>query len=143
MSFGKNCPSGKNQKCSFDIDLSDFDGQEIYYWFEITDIAGNLAESKETKIKVDTKYPIVNSLNYNISKKNVLFTFNISEKNFDEINYVYLNDTNQKENVLCSSLKNGICKIKKSFKIGEHNLKIRIFDKAGNMMERELGLVIV
>ncbi len=142
LSFGKSCPSGKDQECLFDVDLSDFDGQEINYWFEITDIAGNKGESKETKVKVDTMSPIINSFNYNITGKNVLFTFNISEKNFDEINYVDLNDTKQKENVLCSSLKNGICKVKKSFKTGEHGLKIRILDKAGNLVERDASFLI-
>ena len=49
----EDCPAGRNQECIFNVDLSRYDNNDINYWFEIKDIAGNTAESRPTRISVD------------------------------------------------------------------------------------------
>lgn len=46
------------------------------------------------------------------------------------------------EKRLCSKLKNNICKTKKSFSSGAHDLTIIIKEKAGNKIEETISFVI-
>ena len=43
---------------------------------------------------------------------------------------------------LCTSLKNGICEKKVSFKTGTHNLIVRALDEAGNSDTEEISVPI-
>ncbi len=140
VSFTKECNSGKNKECLFNVDLGNFDGEELEYWFGILDIAGNIAESKKLKIKVDTTAPVINQFNYTMVGKNVLFMFNITEKNFEKISYIDWNDKNPKEKTLCSKLKNGMCIIRKTLNSGELNLTISVLDEAGNFVKKRIGV---
>lgn len=121
-----------NQKCYFNVDLSKYDGEEISYNFFMSDMGLNRVFSKLVKVKVDTTAPILNNFDYTIDGRRVKFIFDITELNFDKINYVDSLERNPRERVLCSRLKNGICEVSKNFSKGEHNLTIRILDKAGN-----------
>ena len=127
-----NCLSGKNQFCSIDVDLKEFDGKQIRYWFEIRDIANNVVLSRNIKIYVDETSPVINSLNYNIYKSYVTFNASITEKNLDKL--FYFDNSDEKGKVLCtgSSLKNGLCIKKLTFKKGHHAVQFRAVDKAGN-----------
>jgi len=40
-------------RCDIQVDLTDYDLQEIKYWFNITDIIQQTAESKAKKVDVD------------------------------------------------------------------------------------------
>ena len=131
------------QKCQTQINLSDFDEQEIIYWFELKDILGSIDFSKERKLKVDTTNPFINSWNYSINQRKVEFTFNITEKNFDYISYTDLSDLNPRERKLCSRLKNNVCEVKRDFVIGNHNLTINILDEAGNFEEVFVDFTII
>ncbi len=142
LNSSTSCPSGKSQECIFDADLEEFDGKQLEYWFELTDVTGNSARSKNVKVKVDTTMPLINSFYYNITGKNVLFILNVTEKNFDELTYFDMNDPHAKESLLCASLKNGICSVKKTFKVGEHNLTINVLDKAGNIVGTNADFII-
>ena len=63
----------------------------------------------------------------------VYFSFNVSEVNFDEINYIdWEAGDRAKWRRLCSRLKDGVCEKKKSFRRGNHSLSIEILDDAGN-----------
>lgn len=128
---------GKNQECSFEVNLTGYDGQEIEYLVNITDISGKKASSKLTKVNVDTTKPVVNYFNYSIDKKNVNFIFNVTEVNFDEISYFDWDSNKPVEKKLCSNLKNQVCEKKVSFKEGNHNLSMVVKDKAGNLMNVE------
>jgi len=123
------CESGKNKECSTTVDLSTLDG-ELYYWFEIKDVANKVVTGRPVKILVDQKAPVINSIVHSVSKKNVAFTLNVTEKNLDKV-YYYDND-NERKKVMCSVLKNGICTAKYTFTSGTHNLRIQAYDKAGN-----------
>ncbi len=128
------------KKCDIEIDLTSYDGQEIEYWFEMKDIAENKDESKKIKIDIDTTAPVLNDeefWNQGIGRYNryIYFSFDITEENFDRINYIDYESEKPKPRRLCSRLKDGVCKRKKSFTKGKHNLTIQILDKAGNMVE--------
>ena len=128
---------GRYYECDFDVNLINHDGEEIEYWFNLTDVAGNFDESKLTNVKVDTTSPILNNESYWVRGTGlywnyVYFTFNVTEENFDEISYSYLDSKgNLKERKLCSKLKNGICETRKKIYVGEE-IGIKILDDAGN-----------
>jgi len=128
---------GRYYECDFDVNLTNHDGEEIEYWFNLTDVAGNFDESKLTNVKVDTTSPILNNESYWVRGTGlywnyVYFTFNVTEENFDEISYSYLDSKgNLKERKLCSKLKNGICETRKKIYVGQE-IGIKILDDAGN-----------
>jgi len=133
-----DCPSGKNKKCYFDVDLDDYDGEEIEYLFIVEDVAGNRVESKPRRVHVDTTSPEISYFDYSIDGRRVEFTMDVTELNFDEINYIDWEDRWPKERKLCSRLKNGICEAKKTFRIGDHSLTITVLDKAGNSVQKNI-----
>jgi len=135
----QNCPSGKKQNCSIELNLKEYDGQEISYWFEIKDIANNIASSRQVKIKVDETSPVINSLTFGQLRNYITFTINVTEKNLDK---VYYSDNGEREKILCSSLRNNICNKKLSFKIGEHSVDIIVKDKAGNIVGQNVEFTI-
>ncbi|MBI2629248.1 thrombospondin type 3 repeat-containing protein [Candidatus Pacearchaeota archaeon] len=133
------CESGRNVEKFINQDLSSFDGQEVKYKFTITDLAGNIGESREIPINVDTTPPIINYINKTIDNKRVKFTINISELNLDSVKYIDNSDSRPKWKLLCSRLKEGnICERKITFKPGTHNLTIRAVDKAGNSDSKQV-----
>lgn len=135
----ENCPSGKKQNCAIGIDLSEYDNQEIVYWFEISDIANNIISSRTIKIKIDETAPIINSLTFNQLRNYVTFTIDVTEKNLGKI---YYSDNGEREKILCTSLKNNVCNKKLSFRQGEHSVSIIVKDKAGNSASQNLNFEI-
>lgn len=125
-------PDRGDSTCEARVNLDDFDGQEISCYFELEDIAENVDESRPVALRVDTTQPVINSFDYSINRRSVEFDFDISEDNFDKIIYVDSNDAKQTEKTLCSRLQDGVCHVRKTFRTGEHNLTINVFDKAGN-----------
>jgi hypothetical protein len=127
-----NCASGKLQTCVASVDLNDYNGKDISYVFNITDIAGNKGSSRLTKVKVDLTPPVVNNDNiFNRTGSSVIFKLNITESNMDR---VYYTDNGENEKILCSSLSRGMCNKKLSFRIGNHSIQLFVRDKAGNQV---------
>ena len=132
------CPNGKKEECEVNVDLGEFDGQDIFYWFTIIDVANNTGESTVIPGKVDTTFPVLDNpdwfwRNQNGSKY-VYFDMNITEDNFDEISYAYLDSRGRlKEKRLCSRLKDGNCYKKKSFRRGHYDITVQIADEAGHI----------
>lgn len=130
----EDCLPGRNQECFFnDIKLSDYNGEYIEYWFEVSD-GINSAESRKTRILVDTKTPElkVNSPeNKNYGRK-VAFNITVSEKVI--IEYMDNSDAKPKWARLTTNADEyGNERTKtKSFKKGTHDVLIRATDKAGN-----------
>jgi hypothetical protein len=122
----------KNLVCTTLINLSDFDGQDISYSFNITDLIGNYAESKSFSLKVDATPPQVTEFDYSILGKNVEFIIGIQEINFDEILYLDREETNPRFRTLCPRLTDGLCEEEKRFSLGNHVLDIIARDEAGN-----------
>jgi len=140
-----DCESGKRVWCDIDINLEEFNNQRIEYWFDITDKAGNTKKSQMRKnLNVDTVFPVLNKEDFweqgeGRYNRYIYFNFDVTEENLDKIVYIYTDSRDRiRERRLCSRLKDGICKTKKTFRTGNHVLDIQIIDKAGNSIERTI-----
>ena len=113
--------------------LAPYNGQSIDKWVVLTDIAGNIAESKKESIVVDITPPVINNPNnlYTISGKYVIFNIGVTETNFASIQYQDTTVLRPRWVTLCNSLKNGYCKKKVSFGLGSHSIDIKAVDKSG------------
>jgi len=136
-----------NKNCSKKINLSEFNGKTLDFWFRVSDEFG-FTESQKTRVRVDTRTPELKADLTAIDKNRVKFLFEIYEDNFDRIVYMDNNElmplhipANQFK-VLCNSLINGRCSATKVFSEGWHNLTFKISDKAGNayMFEKEFTI---
>ena len=136
------CVGGKKANCSIDVNLDDYDGEEIEYSFNITDIAGNFDDSRIVKVKVDLTSPIINYFNYNINGRYVTFNMSITEQNFDSVEYIDNSASRPRWATLCSRLKNNLCIVRKTFAYGSHNIDIQVTDKAGNAVAFPVSFVI-
>jgi len=143
--------------CDVQVDLEDYNEQDIEYWFELVDIAGTSVESKHIWLSVDTVNPILHNDNVvggesdsfwhqgeGRYSKYVYFNLNITEPNFDEAVYSYLDSRGKtREKRLCSRLKDGMCKSRKSFRRGHYDLNVEIRDEAGNAIAYPIEFDVV
>ncbi|MFA5856693.1 MAG: hypothetical protein WC867_05010 [Candidatus Pacearchaeota archaeon] len=122
--------------------LDSFDNKEIYYSFNLTDIAGNSYKSKPILLKVDNTPPKINQISAygRLISNTVDIKINISELNFDKVEYKDSNDISPKWKILCRSLNKGICKSKIYYKGNVLFISIKITDKAGNSIEQPLAV---
>jgi len=138
----QDCDSGKKQWCSIEVDLTDYNGQRIKYWFNVEDIADTIKQSQiRQNLNVDTTFPVLNNPGSfweqgeigTRDNRYIYFSFDVTEENLDEISYSYIDSRGkEKEKVICRRLKDNICKSKKSFSRGDWSIDIQITDKAGN-----------
>ncbi|MEM3067670.1 MAG: hypothetical protein QXX91_03360 [Thermoplasmata archaeon] len=143
LNINSECQDIKTRKlCGTNVDLSQYDGEQIEYWFRIMDIAGNIDESKPIFLNVDSTSPIINSINYTIDKNRVTFMIEVNEINFDSINYIDNSDSRPKWRTMCTRLNNGMCIKRLTLKYGEHSLNIQAKDKAGNTAETNIVLTV-
>jgi hypothetical protein len=144
-SIKTNCECGRNKQCSFKIDLTKYENQEIKYFFVVIDKKGNMGQSLVKKVKVDTISPvIINSENMiKVDKYFVTFNLNILDKNFDKIQYIDNFDSG-KSIVLCRNCKSNCgCKVKKRFIKGDYILTLTAFDKAGNTISKDVSFSVI
>ena len=138
------CQAGINKLCATTLNLSDFDGSFIEYYFELSDLI-NTARSKPVKVLVDTTSPeITLYLPQNASYSGKV-PFNITITEEVELDYYDSSDSNPRWNRLCSKCDDyGFLKLKtKTFKEGNHSIAIRATDKAGNSDNVAINLTIV
>jgi hypothetical protein len=131
------CKNGK-EVCSISVDLSKFENQRITYWFEVKDLTNSSVLSSKYSIFVDSKNPVLKNISYFISGNYVNFVLNVDEANLYKI--IYSQDG--KKSLLCSSLKNGVCSRKISFRDGYHEVNFEIIDKAGNVASKLLSFQV-
>lgn len=138
-----NCSSGRKQECTTSIDLSSNDGEEIEFWFEVSDSI-NTVITKKTKVLVDTTSPIL-SINM---PKNATYQrkvpINLSVSENVTIEYMDSWDERPEWRKLCSDCDNyGFDKEKtKSFRKGIHELIIKATDEAGNFDEDQVEFLV-
>jgi len=124
--------------CSVDVNLNDYDGEEIEYYFELEDISGKMTQSRVLEVSVDITAPVlVNSESFwsqgvDRGAKYIYFDLEIDEHNFDEVTYIDLEDPRGRERRLCSRLRDDRCIKRVSFRAGHHELDVQITDDAGN-----------
>ncbi|MBU1051155.1 MAG: hypothetical protein KJ718_01230, partial [Nanoarchaeota archaeon] len=123
---------GRETKCEASVDLANFDGEEITYWFTLTDIVGNSDESEVRELEVDATPPAINDFSSELNGRGMQFVIDITEENFQIVQYRDNEERKPKYRTLCSRLDDGICDKKKFFSHGDHSIDIRVLDKAGN-----------
>lgn len=128
--------------CSRHVDDEEYDSETIQYYFNLTDIAGNSFKSRVIGLKIDTSDPIINSLEFNIKKRAVTLTLDITELNFDVAEYRDNSALVPTWRTLCSTLNNGICKKMLTFSSGHHDLDIQVIDDAGNSVGQAISFDI-
>lgn len=127
--------------CEINVDITEFDGEEIEYWFSLTDIAGNSDSSRKYTLDVDVTPPKIIDINYTIDKRNVFFDIEIEEENLDEVGYRYIDERGRLiQRRLCTRLINGRCQAKAGFRDGEYNLEIYVLDKAGQYTSESINI---
>lgn len=137
------CLSGKKVWCNANnINLSNYSGQEIQYYFNVGDNAGNKVISRIAMLKVDTVAPKINSFTNSSAGNKIIFKFNIQETNFDKIEYTDNFNGKFVKKILCSSLKDGICEKGVTFSSGNHNLIFKVTDEAGNFATKVFNFSI-
>lgn len=116
-------------KCTANVDIIEFDGSTISYWFEVEDIAQTKVSSRPYSLKVDISAPNFLSSNIFSLGSYINFKFKINESNFLISEY--------KEGTrwlpICRRLTiDGNCTGRVKFREGFHTLQIRARDRAGN-----------
>ena len=144
LNLNSDCTEGKRgYSCSILIsDIDDFDGEQIQYYFNLTDILGKSDQSKPVSLEVDTKYPIINSITYTKSGTKVDLSVNITELNFDLAEYIDNSDPRASWRMLCTNLVDGICKKSIVLRSGSHSLDIQVTDEAGNSVAQNIVINI-
>tara|TARA_Y100000310_G_scaffold345787_1_gene469942 strand:- start:5390 stop:7534 length:2145 start_codon:yes stop_codon:yes gene_type:complete len=139
------CSSGRNQECSVDVDLSDYHGQYITYWFEITDVLRTVS-SRVFNISIDVSNPqvIVNMpLSATYGRR---VDFNVSVNEVVKTIEYYDADENKPRWRRLASNKDGYGEDrvrKKSFRgYGQHDLTVRAIDYAGNVGQQNVIITI-
>ncbi len=133
-----SCVEGRRGwNCETFVDLSEYDGQEIEYWFILRDIAGNMDESRKTDLDVDNTFPVIGDINYTIERRRVEFKLEIEEQNLDVVEYIDYSDRRPRFKRMCSRLREGICEDRVYLREGVHNLVIQVADEAGNIVTSE------
>jgi hypothetical protein len=126
--------AGEQYSCSESINLEDYDGQEISYKFNVTDLSGQMEEKSQSGLSVDISFPLIKSLNYTINGKDVYFSIEVEEQYLKEISFIDNLDPRPREKKLCNKLVNGFCEKKASFRIdGNHDVVFKITDLADHM----------
>ena len=143
VDIDNNCDMDRGTyDCDISVGLNDFDGSEIVYFFELTDLAGNVDTSKPLTLGVDVSDPIIDNLRYEKDGKKVNFYIEIDEAFLDEVVYSYDDRGKIKERKICSKLNDGICEGKASFKDGNWDIDVIVRDEAGNSVSQALSFLV-
>ena len=144
--FLKNAGADSQYICDKFVNLNNYDGGKIEYYFVLEDKVGNKDESNHKKLSVDTTFPVVNNQNsfYSVNGKFVFFSLSITENNFDEVTFSYTDTSGRNiERKICSRLNNaGYCERNISFRPGSYNLTVNIIDQASNKLALPANFVI-
>jgi hypothetical protein len=134
----------KKYFCDASVDVDDFDGEVIEYWFTLEDIAGNVDDSRIYDLGVDTTFPVVNSIETEVDGSRFYVTLDITELNFDEVEYIDNSASRPRWRMLCSRLRDGVCEKRISLRDeGIHNIGLQVVDDAGNMISESFDVEIV
>lgn len=129
--------------CSIEVALADYDGDEISYYFELTDIADNKVSSRPISLLVDDSDPVIESLVFETDKRNVFFTIEVTEPFLDSVFYRYVDNRGREiEKKICSRLKDGVCSGKASFRDGDYTIEVVARDDAGNEYKESISFSI-
>jgi hypothetical protein len=134
----RDCVSGKNKRCEFIVDVTEYHGQVIKYRFRMIDIAGNTVDSPNYTAIIDVVAPKLTKFEYTPEINKIDFNIELEEAYFQDISYIDMLEKEPKWKILCSRLKGNSCIKEQSFRGGTHQLIIKFSDKAGNFITREI-----
>ncbi|MAG01875.1 hypothetical protein CMI42_00920 [Candidatus Pacearchaeota archaeon] len=144
-----NCTLLRNKYgCDVAVLLDDYSGQDIEYWFEIEDIAGNVDEGRHVVLGVDVEDPVIVNEDFwsqgeGRYNRYIYFNIEIDEDNFDEVSIYDNNDRRPRWKRICSRLREDRCIKKVSFKTGLHEVDVQVMDEAGNAISRRIEFEVV
>ena len=138
-----DCEPGKNKICETSADLTEFDGEYIEYYFEISDLLSTV-QSRTTRVLVDTTSPELTVSLPEEQNYSRIVPFNISISEEVTLEYYDTSESRPRWKKICSNCNEyGESRARtKSFKTGEHNLLIRAVDKAGNSDIQEISFEV-
>jgi hypothetical protein len=136
----EDCPSASRQTCTFEVDISGYDGKMIEYYFLLEDIAGNSEDSNMYRLGVDMQSPILQVLPPLQSVYGGPVTLNLASTEPAEISFNDTFGTTSRKTVVCSSCTSSSRDY--FFVDGSHNVRIKAMDKAGNFDEKEINFVV-
>lgn len=141
--FNKQCTSGQNKKCLFDVNVKTLDSKTVNYSFSLKDITNKTTNSKPISIKIDTTSPVIWS--YSIEKGIYYHNFkiNIFEKNLKTVGYYDYSLKSPYFVNLCYKLVNGLCSKNIRLLRGNHNFSIIAIDQSGNSQKIDNVIVNV
>lgn len=136
--------TGKYTECYADVDLSEFEGKEIEYFFKVSDDL-RTASSRPVKVKVDSLFPeieVVSPENGEEYNRKVNFEIKVNESNLNSVSYAYEYQGKERKYILCTRLTNGMCNVTKSLFPGNYSVVINVEDKAGNLVGTTLDFKV-
>jgi len=133
-----DCPSGRNVECDFYVNVSEYDGETIPYWFEVSDLFNTASYRRQFNVLIDTSLPILtiyHPLNRTIYPRRVPFNITINENNPDSLLYIDYSDRRPQNKTLCRECNDyGFTRPKtKLFSEGNHTIEFIALDKVGNI----------
>ncbi|MFH1591785.1 MAG: hypothetical protein ABIB47_00245 [Candidatus Woesearchaeota archaeon] len=135
----ENCPSGKKQTCSLNVDFSLYHGEEIDAYFVISDDY-NSVSSRVVEWDVDTVIPqyvagfdpASTTVDVDVVYFNLLAT--------EDVDFLYKESDSDRYRNLCRNKDN--CQKSKRFSSGSHTLDLMIIDDAENSHVEQFSFVI-
>lgn len=136
LNINSDCEQDRTYTCITNADLTDYDEQIISYYFTLSDLGGTSVSSSTEQVPVDNSNPIITNYDVTISGRKANFRIEVEETNFEKITYLELDVSNARERTLCTRLSANVCEKSISFRDGDHEVQIIVYDKAGNTAER-------
>ena len=139
-----NCSVGKNKICRFNINLSQYEGEFMSFYYELNDWIYTI-DTQLTSVKVDTPSPTLSVYdpiaNYHYYKK-VIFNMTITKKS--SLDYMDTTDDYPVWRNLCKNCESyGYYDIKsRLFRQGEHDFLFRSTDKSGNYDMKSVNFTV-
>ncbi len=143
LNINQECFFDKTYKCLKGVNLNDFNGEEIEYYFDLSDVVGQSTESKHVTLDVDTSFPAINSITHTLSGNRATITLDVTEDFLDSIVYINDAESTPRERLFCSSLTGGKCKKTITLVPGAANvLHFQVSDEAGNSVAATHEIVL-
>lgn len=142
LNFEEDCFVDRTYKCSKHVNVDDYDGEEIAFYFILEDIVGQSVESRHTEVDVDNTYPVIESITHEIDRNRATIEIEITEQNLDEVRYVNNAEPRPSDRSFCTKLVNGMCKRTITLRPGANELSFQVIDDAGNSVGQGYEIVL-
>jgi hypothetical protein len=133
VNLGTECQEDRyGTLCTTDINMNKYNGQDVLYHFELTDIVGGMDTSEPELVKIDSTFPVIHSIEEIRDRRYLYFRLNYTEENLESIEYIDLLDPRARPKDLCRNPVDGTCYGRVSLRDGHHDIQFTVMDEAGN-----------